>query len=203
MSDFMVIPMPNEDDIVNAFRAGRLMDVVAIGKTYGFALNGTSRLLTELVSCAKLNIDKRIAGSNASPNDGKATSSVPSGKKSDAEEEKDRLLSEAVAEHKLCLTTQMKDLVPYSTESAEVLAQVILTNCVEAEKKVVSYGIALFGNTRAESEKIVSEILAEQKKKMVADIVTFRAEIAKSLLNNDPKKEATPATPVSPSKPGI
>ena len=60
----------------------------------------------------------------------------------EAEAERSKLLTEAAAEHSKCERTQMRSIVPYSNESAETLAQVVLTKCEEAEQKFVSLGMA-------------------------------------------------------------
>ena len=52
----------------------------------------------------------------------------------DAEKERDNLLKEAASQHNNCLLTQMKEIVPFSNESAETLAQVVITKCAEARK---------------------------------------------------------------------
>jgi hypothetical protein len=102
---------------------------------------------------------------------------------SDAEAERNKLINEAAAEHSKCLHSQMRQIVPYSNESAETLAQVVITKCEDAEKKFVSLGMALFNASRSDVEQIVGQALEKQKKKMVADIVSFRAELNKAIMS--------------------
>ena len=47
----------------------------------------------------------------------------------------------------------------------------------------MSLGIAFYGGSKAELQKIVKDAIEERKKHIVADIVTFRANVAKELMN--------------------
>jgi hypothetical protein len=196
--DFVIVPMPNESNLISAFRAANFMKAFAQGEQFLFSLDGTSRLLLQLVQC----VARNSAPAGVATNNGtveRRPNPAPSARTRESEQERDRLIAEAAAEHAKCTQGQMRQIVPYSSENAEVLAQVILTNCREAENRFVSLGVALFNAPRAEVERIVGAGLAEQKKRMVADIVTFRAELARALLNES-KNEARPQ---SPDKTGI
>ncbi len=95
------------------------------------------------------------------------------------EAERAKLLDEAAAAHGACLGAQTRDLALVSNESAETLAQVVAIKCAEAEKRYASLGLAFYGASRDEMQKRVKEPLDERKKRVVADIVTLRAERAK------------------------
>ncbi len=110
----------------------------------------------------------------------------------EAEAERERLLKEAASDHDKCLLSQMKELVPFSNESAETLAQVIVTKCSEAEKKYVSLGVAFYGGSKSDMQKLVRDAVEERKKHIVAEIVTFRANMSKELLSRQ-KPEADPS----------
>ncbi len=114
----------------------------------------------------------------------------------EADQERDKLLKEAANEHNACLLNQMKEIVPFSNESAETLAQVIITKCAESEKKYVSLGVAFYGGSKSEMQKIVKDAVDERKKHIVADIVTFRASVTKELMTQ-PKSNSD----VSQTKP--
>jgi hypothetical protein len=47
--------------------------------------------------------------------------------------------------------------------------------------RYIEIGMAIYGPSRDEIEKIVSEAIEKRKKGLVADIVTFRADLAKAL----------------------
>ena len=54
--------------------------------------------------------------------------------------------------------------------------------------------VAIYGSSQQEAEKIIADSVAERKRSLVADIVTFRAELTKTLLAQ-PKKPAPESTP--------
>jgi hypothetical protein len=196
--NFVLIPMPSDSSLVRAFRAGRFMTAFARNEQFTFKLDGTARLLPQLVQCVERSLNPPGVSSNSLPRQAPQAQSNTAAR-NDSEIEKDRLLTEAAAEHKKCTQTQMRQIVPYSGESAETLAQVILTNCSEAEEKFIRLGVALFNNTRADVERSVRTALSDQKKRMVAEIVTFRAEVAKALMEESRRDRSAPAT----NRPGI
>lgn len=116
----------------------------------------------------------------------------------EARSEQDKILKVAVAEHGECLAMEMRSLVPYSNESAETLAQVVITKCAAHEGKIVSLGVAFSAGSRTDTERIVRSALEDRKKKIVADIVTFRAELAKAMLNA-PKQNQEKVSPAKES----
>lgn len=93
--------------------------------------------------------------------------------------ERTKLLKEASSAFDSCLASELKSLVPSSNEPAETLTKVIEIKCGEPEKRVASLGFAFYGATKDDFQKIVKEPLEERKKRLVADIVTLRAELAK------------------------
>ena len=99
------------------------------------------------------------------------------------------MLNAAAADYQKCLAFQMREIVPYSNEGAETLAQVIVTKCQDVEQKFTSLALAIYGTSRADMERAVSESVEKQKRSIVADIVTLRAELAKALLNAPKEKK--------------
>jgi len=184
--DMVMIRMPVNSVLINAFRQARLMEAYAMGERFAFRLDGTSRLMPALVDCVKTNLTPPAV---ASP---PQQAPAPSGN-SDPDRRREKLLTQAAAEHAACLKKNMVEIVPYSDERAEVLAQVVLTKCEPEEDRFVSVGVALLNVSRAQVEREVRQALAKQKDSMVADIITFRAEVAKSLLNKGAPTERAPA----------
>jgi hypothetical protein len=109
----------------------------------------------------------------------------------EAEAARSKLIKDASAEYDECIGSQMKQVVPYSNESGEVLSQVIITNCHPQEQHVIDLIVAIYGSSRLEVEKIIKEAVESRKNNVLADIVTFRAELAKSLLSQ-PKTDNPP-----------
>ncbi|MDB5509210.1 MAG: trypsin-like serine protease with C-terminal domain containing [Hyphomicrobiales bacterium] len=188
-STFAVVPMPVNSALIRAFRAASGMQAYAEGNRYTFKLDDTSRLLPALVDCVRQEGDQPgVAAAPPAP----APAAPPLSPEVQAE--RNRLINEAAGVHVACMRDQMKQLVPYSNESAEILAQVVVTKCAEAEKKFVSLGIAMFGASRETVERLVTQRLDRQKKEMIADIVTFRAELSKAQ-SSKPKPPAPAAKP--------
>jgi hypothetical protein len=183
--DLVMINMPVNSALIRAFREARLMEAYAMGERFAFKLDGTSRLMPALVDCVRNSVSPPAVARPVEPRS-------PSGDP-DLDKRRDRLLTQAASEHAACLKKNMRDIVPYSSERAEVLAQVVLTKCAPEEERFVSVGVALLNVPRAQVEREVRQALARQKEAIVAEIVTFRAELAKSLLNKDAPSEAAPA----------
>ena len=53
--NFVVVPMPDDFRLINAFRRALVMKAVAQGKTFGFNLDATSQLLPALSNCVSAN----------------------------------------------------------------------------------------------------------------------------------------------------
>jgi hypothetical protein len=107
------------------------------------------------------------------------TGSAPQDQIKAVELERTRFLKEASSAFDNCLASELKSLVPSSNEPAETLAKVIEIKCADSEKRVASLGVAFYGASKDGFQTIVKEPLDERKKRLVADIVTFRADLAK------------------------
>jgi len=179
---FAVIGMPIDGELIRAFRAAQIMTAYAEGSRFQFKLTGTSRMLPALVDCVRNRGGGDTAVAPAPP------ANRPASANPEALAEREKLISEAAAEHGRCIRTQMRSIVPYSSENAETLAKVILTKCEDAEAKFISLGMALFNTSREEIQRIVGPALEKQKSTIIADIVTFRAELARAI-GSQPKPD--------------
>jgi hypothetical protein len=191
--ELAAIDMPANSAVLRAFRSARQMQVTGGGLQLLFNLDDTGRLMPALLECAenrgRPKAVARIDGpASPLPKQAATATQTPI---TEGARERDKLLTEAAAEHAKCRQSQMRNIVPYSNENAETLAQVVLTNCKDAEDKFVSLGVALLNIQRSEVQTLISTALGQQKSRMVADIVTFRAELAKALAEQSkdaPKK---------------
>ena len=109
----------------------------------------------------------------------------------EAEAARNKVLADAGREYNECIQTQLKEIVPFSNEGAETLAQAITTKCADREQHFVDLGMAIYGMSRAEVQKTIADTLETRKRNIVADIVTFRAELTKALVSR-PKSEEAP-----------
>ena len=182
---FATVGMPTNSTLINTFRNAKTMNAFAAGNLALFKLSGTARLMPALIVCAQRQgrpaEPARVANAEPPPHKPTAPTQPAAPVNAEASAERTKLINEAAAEHSKCEQSQMRLIVPYSNESAETIAQVVLTKCDEAEQKFVSLGMALFNVSKADMKKVVDEALSKQKNNMVAEIVTFRAELAKSI----------------------
>lgn len=111
----------------------------------------------------------------------------------EAQEARSKLIADAGKEYDECIQDQMKEIIPYSNEGAETIAQVIITKCADKEAHFVDVGMAIFGVSRRDLESTIHDALETRKKNIVADVVTFRANLTKALLSS-PKNDATPGS---------
>lgn len=111
------------------------------------------------------------------------------------ERERSKFLSEASSVYDACLGAETKNLAPHSNETAETLMKVIEIKCAEPEKRVVGLGFAFYGASKASFHSLVEAPLEERKKRLVADIVTLRADLAKESAKTPKDAPAAGASP--------
>ncbi len=186
-----VIVMPSNGAVITAFRHVRLMQIYANGHLLGFNLTNSNRLFAALESCVRsqgASIDGGVAPAQqfVAPTPSRRAPPRAAALNPEAKAERDKMLAQGGAEYRGCIETQMRALVPFSNESAEILSQVILTKCQDSENKFVSLGMALFNKPRAEVQAVIDKQLAKQKAGLVAAIVSFRADRARGAPRNAP-----------------
>jgi hypothetical protein len=134
----------------------------------------------------------------AQPLAGEETGSLPQDQRKEVEFERTKFLKEASGAFDNCLAAELKNLVPSSNEPAETLTKVIEIKCDALEKRVVGLGIAFYGASKDDFQRLVKEPLEERKKRLVADIVTLRADLAKET-SKQPKDASEAAGNSKPS----
>jgi hypothetical protein len=186
-------PVPLE-----AFRAAIAIHIAFPRRVLNYNLTSTSALLPALRDCVAANLQAPAAVSVAppTPSANVASPTPPSPQPSsqanpEALAAREKLISDGGKEYTACIRTQMKEIVPYSNEGAETLAQVIQTNCSAVEQHFIELAMAIYGTSRSEVEKTVGDAVESRKKSIVADIVTFRAEMAKALQSQPKSENAT------------
>lgn len=121
------------------------------------------------------------------------------GENSESKSERDKLLNQAIGDHSNCVISQMREIVPYSNEKAETLSEVIITKCSDLEKRIVSLGLAFYGGSKSDMNEIVQTALNQKKKNIVAEIVTFRANLVKGYQDNSHSLQQDNANKISPA----
>ena len=130
-----------------------------------------------------------------------ATRTIPAPPPSNAEDEayrdrtREALLKELDEEYRSCIKRIVADVVPYSNERAEVLVDVVMTRCMDYERKRTQFVELLFDIPRERARSIVESLLQQERRQVLAAIVTFRAEVVKGAL----ERLSPPEPPVTGS----
>ena len=175
------MPMPSDNVPIAAFREANWLLVEILGNPYRFNLASTRTLLPTLSTCVANHIQVIPTEPPAVANAAPSKSPIKPEPNAEAVAARDKLMSNAGNEYNACIQSDLKDIVPYSSESAEIIAQVIITKREESQRHFTELSMALFGLSKSDAEKRVSDALDTRKKTIVADIVTFRAALNKSL----------------------
>ncbi len=116
----------------------------------------------------------------------------------DLEAERVKFLKEVSDAYDACLVTETGNLAASSNEPAETLVKVIDVKCGDQGKRYERLGFALYGETD-NFKKFVKQPIEERKKRLVADIVTFRVDLAKE---EKKQQKESPAVQPGPKPPG-
>jgi len=92
---------------------------------------------------------------------------------------RDVLIRELGQDHRTCIGKGIAEVVPYSTEGAETLTKAVMARCMDFEKKRVHLLQLLYELPRELAARTVDTALDEEKLRVLAAIVTFRATLAK------------------------
>ena len=194
-TSMIFVQFPNSTEIKNAFRNGSVLYVNIADKRFNFALTNTQSLLPTLYSC--------VAQAMGTASDDGSVDTTPKSKmppptakpNSEIEAARNRMTEQLGKEYSDCIDNEMKTVVPYSTEGAETLAQVVITKCDHIAAKFVETWIVLFELSRSEAERIINTALKKRKKIILADIVSFRAALNKAIINTPSEKPADKKAP--------
>lgn len=147
------------------------------------------------------NLAKRVRIAQAAPpqtapvprSSAAATAETPS---ADVEAARRKLLDAALDKQWQCIRRGAADLVPYSNESAETLATVIVDKCAASQSEQVDVVVAAYGLSRQKAETLAAELAGKARRKVVSEIVTLRAEAAKAARNapSEGFREQAPGT---------
>jgi len=199
---FITVTMPNSDVAIEAFKAANLMHLSIAGQIHHFNLLSSSILLPTLSKCVAQN--SQASGIAAAATNPSSTIAPPTPKPNpEAKAAQDKLLEDAAKEYGDCVQKEMKELVPLSNEGADTLAQVITTKCDDKVQKYIEISMAIYGMSRAEVENNLRDTLEKQKKNIVAQIVTFRAELAKALILQQKEESQQKNQNTSDTKKGV
>lgn len=90
--------------------------------------------------------------------------------------EREKLVDAAAKEYLDCLQTQVMEILPYSNESATVIADVVFQRCSSVEEKIRTVLVATTGQSKKAVEEAFMTIKADAQRSLTANIVASRAK---------------------------
>ncbi len=106
-----------------------------------------------------------------------------------------RLIGDALRGYVDCIEREAVSLLPFTNEGAETVATVAETKCDGARQRIATTTEALFGATQ-HSRELAAQFVADERKKLLASIVTLRAA---AQAGRQPGAATTPQTiPAAP-----
>jgi hypothetical protein len=115
--------------------------------TQTFRLDSSSAILPTLINCVTEHL-KATAPPSAGPVQPAPSAHTPPPNapppNPEAEAVKNKLLDDAAKQYSDCIDELMRKLVSFSNETADVLAQAIITNCFVSEERYVELGMAIY-----------------------------------------------------------
>jgi hypothetical protein len=184
--ELIKVMMPNTDIANEAFQNALAMSAHIGRNNYSFNLTNTRELLPALRDC--------VAQATQQPSQ-RAVENAPAhapdppnapNRNAEAERARDALIADLTKQYNVCIDKQMREIVPYSNEGAEVLSQAIVTNCNDIAQKFIETTMALYNMGREDVDKIIAPTLEERKRQILAEIVSFRAAVNKAI-SSQPK----------------
>jgi hypothetical protein len=86
----------------------------------------------------------------------------------------------------------LKELAPYSDEPAETLVTAIMTRCSQHEEKIADLAVAALSLPRSAVEIHLTQERAKHRQRLIALVVTFRAEMRKAGTQLEPRGRSLP-----------
>jgi hypothetical protein len=114
---------------------------------------------------------------------------VERGDDASLEQVRDALMRELGQDHRSCIARGIEDIVPHSAEGAETLTKAVMARCMDFEKKRRQLLQALYEVPREQASRVVEKALGEERLRVLAAIVTFRATLAKREMEGAPDAE--------------
>ena len=199
----VTIAMPAQSALINAFRQGRYLELVANDARYTFALTSTSEMLPALVECVKQSANVRGPISPGAP--AQAQTPQPTEQERAARAEKKALLEKTrdLIRSKMlaCIGREGAPML-LTDEKAEVVAKAAMIFCkadVDALAQAIIEINELDGTRPVDREAVRRIATQSVQDVVVAQIVKSRGE----MLNRRNQQPATPSggggPPISPS----
>jgi hypothetical protein len=102
--------------------------------------------------------------------------------------------------YRTCIRRVIRAVVPFSDERAEVLTEAVTAKCMDFEQKRARYLQALFDIPRERAIEAVERAVTNEKRRVLADIVVFRASIARHQAERRAEPDATGSIVGRPAK---
>lgn len=177
------VTLSNTPEYINLFRYAAVLYITIGQNVYNFNLTNTKALLPSLFDCVSNsynNNSNQKYERKDSKNDSQSNPEISS--------VKEKIINDIGIEYNDCIDRELKLIVPYSSEGAEVIAQAIITKCKSILQKYIETSMAVYGLNRVDVEKIVNVSVEKRKNTILADIVTFRAALNKAIASGSSQK---------------
>ncbi|PTM40799.1 hypothetical protein [Bosea sp. 124] len=197
----LAIPMPGDSELINAFRHGRYLELVANDQRLSFALTSTGEMLPALVACARQSASIRgpvnpSAGQNAA-RPSEADIQAKAEKRSVLEKTRDLIRTRMLT----CIGREGSPMLA-TDEKAEVVAKAAMIFCkadVDALAQAIIEINELDGTRPVDREAVRRIATQSVQDVVVAQIVKSRGEML-SRRNQQPAAPSGRSTPtISPS----
>ncbi|HEV7257798.1 MAG TPA: hypothetical protein VGN82_08450 [Bosea sp. (in: a-proteobacteria)] len=197
-SSLIAIPMPAESQLINAFRHGRYLELVANDQRLTFALTSTGEMLPALVECAKQSASIRgpvnpAAGQNAAK-PSEAETQAKAEKRAVLEKTRDLIRTRMLT----CIGREGGPMLA-TDEKAEVVAKAAMIFC-RADVDALAQAIIELQEHDA-SRPVDREAVRRAAAQSVQDVVV--AQIVKSRGEMLGRRNQQPATPSGGGTPTI
>jgi hypothetical protein len=196
----LTIAMPAQSALINAFRQGRYLELVANDARYTFALTSTSEMLPALVECVKQSGDVRGPVSPGAPADARANPQATEKDKA-ARAEKKALLEKTrdlISGKMLACIGREGASMLLTDEKAEVVAKAAMLFCKNDVDALTNATIELIENE--EGRPANRGAVREAAEKRVQEVVTAHIIRTRGNMLNRRRAPGNPA-PNQPSDP--
>jgi hypothetical protein len=92
------------------------------------------------------------------------------------------LLKELGQSHRDCIKRAVTIVVPTSDEAAETLVEAVMGACMDYEQKRAKLLRGLFGVPHEQARRMVEEVLGEEKRRVLTEIVVARSMLKREAL---------------------
>lgn len=195
----ITIAMPAESALINAFRQGQYLELIASDRRLTFALTSTSEMLPALIDCVKQSgtIRGPIASAPAAPTPSPAETAAAAEKKALLEKSRDLIRTKMLG----CIGKEGAPML-LTSERAEVVAKSAMIFCrsdVDALVQATVELVELESGRPANRQSVRQVAEARVQELVVAHVVRSRGEMLSRRNQTPEPPQSTPGPAISPT----